>query len=137
MTWLQRGDLDQEEQGRSCWLLEETLRVANNYATSLVHLRRFEAVKSLMRKTMPVARRVLGENRQLTLMMRWLYAWSLYEDPAATLDDLREAVATLAETERTARRVLGGAHPVTEEIEDDVQNARAALRACEAPSASA
>ena len=135
MTWLQRGDLDQEEQGRSCWLLEETLRVANNYATSLVHLRRFEAVKSLMRKTMPVARRVLGENRQLTLMMRWLYAWSLYEDPAATLDDLREAVATLAETDRIAQRVLGGAHPITTEIGHALRNSRAALRARETPDA--
>ena len=32
-------------------------------------------------------------------------------DDGATLDDLREAVTTLEETERTARRVLGGAHP--------------------------
>ena len=56
---------------------------------------------------------------------------AFYEDPAATLDDLREAVTTLEDTERTARRVLGGAHPITEEIEDDFQNARAALRARE------
>ena len=32
-------------------------------------------------------------------------------DPGATLDDLREAVATLEETAPTARRVFGGAHP--------------------------
>ena len=37
----------------------------------------------------------------------------------------------LEEWERTARRVLGGAHPITEEMEDDFQNARAALRARE------
>ena len=37
----------------------------------------------------------------------------LYEDDGATLDDLREAVTTLEDTERTARRVLGGAHPLT------------------------
>ena len=52
----------------------------------------------------------------------------------ATLADLREAVTTLEETERTARRVLGGAHPLTDAIEDTLQNARAALRARETPS---
>ena len=58
-------------------------------------------------------------------------------DDGATLDDLREAVTTLAETERTARRVLGGAHPITAWIEDELQNARATLRARETPPGSA
>ena len=35
----------------------------------------------------------------------------------ATLDDLRKAMTMLEETERIARRVLGGAHPLTMEIE--------------------
>ena len=64
-------------------------------------------------------------------MMRWTYAIVLYKDPAATLDDLREAVTTLEETERIARRVLGGAHPTTTGIEENLQDARAALRARE------
>ena len=51
-------------------------------------------------------------------------------DDAATLDDLREAVTTLEETERIARRVFGGAHPLTKGIEGDL---RAALRARDAP----
>ena len=34
-----------------------------------------------------------------------------HERDGATLDDLREAVTTLEDTERIARRVLGGAHP--------------------------
>ena len=38
----------------------------------------------------PVARRALGENDDLTLRMRWNYARTLYKDPGATLDDLRE-----------------------------------------------
>ena len=46
----------------------------------------------------------------------------------ASLDDLREAVTTLEETERIARRVLGGAHPLTSAIEDDLRDARATLR---------
>ena len=51
----------------------------------------------------------------------------------ATLDDLREAVTTFEDTERTARRVFGGAHPTTALIEVSVGESRAALRAREAP----
>ena len=47
----------------------------------------------------------------------------------ATLDDFREAVETLEDTARTARRVLGGAHPTVEGIESCLRNARALLRA--------
>ena len=45
------------------------------------------------------------------------------------LDDLREAVTILEEIERTARRVLGGEHPLAMLIEGDFQKARAALAA--------
>ena len=60
---------------------------------------------------------------------------ALYMDPAATLDDLREAVTTLEEIERTARRVMGGAHPITTGIERDLQKVRAALRETPPPHA--
>ena len=66
--------------------------------------------------------------------MRCIDAQSLYRDDGATLDDLREAVTTLVEIGRIARRVLGGAHPGTEGIEGDVERSRAALRARETPS---
>ena len=58
---------------------------------------------------------------------------ALYGDPGATLDDLREAVTTLVETERTARRVLGGSHPITGVIKVRLREARAALAARETP----
>ena len=61
--------------------------------------------------------------------MRRCYAEALYKDDRATLDDLREAVKTLEDTEKTARRVLGGAHPNTQGIEDELLDAREALRA--------
>ncbi len=108
-----------------------TLNAAANYAASFYALDRFEEARSLLRKTMPVARRVLGEAHEITLGMRQNYAMSLYQDPASTLDDLREAVTTLEETERTMRRVFGGAHPTTVNIERGLRNARAALRARE------
>ena len=110
---------------------------ANNYALSLFTLKRFEEAKAFLRRSTPVARRVLGENHHYMLMMQWAYARALYKDPDATLDDLREAVTTLEETARTARRVLGGAHPVTTGIEGALRDARAALRARETPSGSA
>ena len=113
---------------------EYTLRSASNYASSFISLERFEEAKSLLRKTIPVARRVLGESHEQTLKTRTLFAMTLCEDPDATLDDLREAVATLEDTERTARRVLGGAHPVTTGIEGRLGFARAALAARETPS---
>ena len=80
---------------------------------------------------MPVARRVLGENNDITLRVRSIYAAALYINPGATLDDLHEAVLTLEDTTRTARQVLGGAHPLTVGIERGLGNARAALTARE------
>ena len=109
----------------------KTLIAANNYAAALLALERFEEAKALMRKTMPVARRVLGDDHNLTLKLRWAYAEALYRDPGATLADLREAVTTLEDTERNARRVLGGAHPTTAEIGVLLRIVRATLAARE------
>ena len=107
---------------------------ANNYAALLAELNRFEEAKSLLREMMPVARRVLSKSHELPLRMRSVYAYSLYEDPAATLDDLREAVTTLEETVRIAQRVLGGSHPLTGKIDLRLRDARAALTARDTPS---
>ena len=57
---------------------ESTLLEATNYASSLVDLQRYAEAKSLLRKWMPVVRRVLGESNQLTLGMRDTYAEALY-----------------------------------------------------------
>ena len=65
--------------------------------------------------------------------MRKIYAKALYRDDGATLNDLREAVATLEDAARIARRVFGGEHPHTTGIENFLQHARAVLRACETP----
>ena len=119
-----RLKLDGEEQ-------IETILAANNYAVSLVSLERFEEAKALLRKTIPVARRALGDPHDLTLSMRSLYAQMLYKDDGATLANLREAVTMLEDAERIRRRVLGGAHPFTTDIEKSLQNARAALAARE------
>ena len=122
-----RVKLDGEENGR-------TLDAANNYMVSLTQSNRHEEAKALFLKVVPVARRVLGESNDLTLRMRLMYAVALYEEPAATLDDLREAVEMLGDVERTARRVFGGAHPLNLAIVAGLRNARATLRARETQS---
>jgi hypothetical protein len=115
-----RLELYGEEDGQS-------LGAARNYAAGLIALGRYADAKSWLRKQIPMASRVLGNSNLDTLVMKKMYARALSEDPGATLADLREAVSTLEETERTARRVLGGTHPDTERIEDKLQDARAAL----------
>ena len=106
-----------------------------SYATTAASLNRHKVIEALLLRTIPVARRTLGEGNDITLAMRSLYAEMLYRKDGTTLDDLREAVTTLEEIGRTARRVLGGAHPDTARIENNLRDARAALRARETPPA--
>ena len=106
---------------------ERTVTAATNYAASLMQSKRYAEAKALLRKTVPVARRVLGESHDLALKMRWFYAARLYQDDDASPDDIREAVNMLEELERTVRRVFGGAHPLTEGIEEELRDARAVL----------
>ena len=110
----------------------ESILTAYNYVVSLASLHRSEEAKALMRKTIPVARRVLGESDEVTLSMRKTYAVALI-NAGATLDDIREAITTLEDIERIARRVVGGANPITMRIVALLRDARAMLRAREAP----
>ena len=75
-----------------------------------------------------LVRGVCGTSHDLTIRMSETYAEALYRDPVATLDDLRKAVNMLEDVELIARRVFGGAHPLTRRIERQLQAARAALR---------
>ena len=110
----------------------ESLREALNYANALHNLRRFEEANSLLRKTLPVARRVLTDSDEITLKIKLSLAHSLHDSPSATLDDFREAVTTLEELERIARRVLGGAHPLTDVLGYSLRESQVALRSREA-----
>ena len=106
---------------------------AKNLAATLLDLKCYEEAKLVLRKAIPAARRVLGENNETTFRTRKCYARALFEDPAATLDDVREAVTTLDDVARISRRVMGVANPITRGIEYDIREARAALRARETP----
>jgi hypothetical protein len=114
----------------------ESLGEACSYAVLLSSLKRFEEARAVLRKAIPVAQRVLGDGDEMTIGMRGNYARSLYRDPNATLDDIREAVTILEEIAPTARRSLDGAHSLLSNILKSLRYARAALRARETPSRS-
>jgi hypothetical protein len=65
--------------------------------------------------------------------MRWYYAGALYKDPAATLEDLREAVTILEDMGRITHNVFGRSHRNAVGIERKLRHARAALAARESP----
>ena len=108
---------------------ESTINAALNYAASLVTLRRYEEAKALLRKAIPVARRVLGEGHTITLRSRWVYALALGRNDGATLDDLREAVETLESVAPVWTRIFGEAHPDTPMVQGALANARKKLAA--------
>ena len=60
---------------------EDTLLAALNYGDSFLNLRRFEEAKALLRRTMPVARRALGESNETALRMRGFTRWRSTRTP--------------------------------------------------------
>ena len=90
-----------------------------------------------MRATIPRRRKVvycaLGWACWKTYLGRPEANWAraFYADTGAALGDLREAVSTLEDAGRIARRVLGGAHPLTVDFEANLRHAQAVLRARE------
>jgi len=105
------------------------------YAASLFGLNRFKEAKSLLRKVIPMAQRALGKVDVTSLTLKKIHAAALCIDPSATHDDVREAVTTLEDAARAARRVFGGTHPVTMGIESNLQNSRAVLLFRDTPGA--
>ena len=71
-----------------------------------------------------------------TSRIKRFYAMAFCRDASTTLDDLRGAIKSLEDSERTVRRVLGGAHPFTVQIERFLRMSRAVLTARETPSRS-
>ena len=61
------------------------------------------------------------------IRMKKIYVEAFLLDRAATPDEFREAVTMSEDTERTAQRVLGGAHPFALDLARAVKVSRAAL----------
>ena len=105
-----------------------TLMQASNYARFLKKHEEYDKAKSLHRRTIPMARRALGDSNDITLRMRWLYANCLCDYKNATLDDLVEAVETLEAVAKLWKRVMGERHPETPAVLEALKVAREKLR---------
>ena len=101
------------------------------YASTLVKLEHCQEAKALLRPYQSVARRILGDSNDITLTMRQTYARALFTDQNATFADVREAVATLEDVERIARRVFGGSHPDVVWMDQNLRLMRKSLSARE------
>ena len=84
-------------------------------------------MKALLRGTIPVARRALGDTGDLTLSVRSIYAAALYLDTSATLGDLRESAEILESVANSWKRIFEPAHPETPKAQDALKYAREAL----------
>ena len=90
-------------------------------------MEKFADCKEILRDVIPVARGVF------LLKVRWLYANAIARDTKSSMDDLREAVATLTSVEASWRRIFGPSHPETTIVEGALEDAQEALAARETP----
>ena len=69
----------------------------------------------------------------VTLQMRGLYAGSQFEPDGATRTHVLEAITTLEELVRVARRVFGKSHPRAGTFQATLDDAKATLAYFDAP----
>ena len=79
---------------------------------TLLQLKRFEEAKELLRKNIPVAQRVLGNDHDVTLSIREDLCRATLSGQSSA-EEKREALQMLEDTVAVMRRVLGPAHPDT------------------------
>ena len=90
---------------------EQTINAGLNYATSLVDNKLYAQAKPATRKVLKIARRVLGESGDLTIFATASLSHALWNDPAASLADAREAERLMADALKMATRAFGPQHP--------------------------
>ena len=102
------------------------LLMALNLASALMDLNigLFSEAKALCSEMHTKSRRLLGEEDDVTLSLRYSYAKSLVYNPAASLEELRLGVAVLEKIERTALRVFGPSHPRVSGVRATLREAR-------------
>ena len=98
----------------------DTLAAAYNYANSLLILERFKEAKRLLRKVIPVARRALGAEHDITLSLREDLSRATL-DGESSAEEKREALQMLEDVAAVMRRVLGPAHPDTLHAQSDLK----------------
>ena len=99
---------------------------ADELADSLNDAKLFAEARSLVRSNIPLARRKLGGQHDLTLALQTSYACSIYRDTNSSRD-VHEAVVILEDALQTTRRVFGTSHPNFMEFGRYLENARMRL----------
>ena len=90
-------------------------------------LERWAEAKSLVRKVMPHARRILGRVHENTLKLEGTLLEAIHWDDSSSLDELRKAISMCEDAIRRARRVYGDEHPLTMRLARDLDEAREEL----------
>ena len=75
----------------------------------------------MLRKVIPVARRVLGNEHDLTLSLCEDLSRATLLDGESSAEKKREALRTLEDTLGIMRRVLGPQHPDTQRAQADLE----------------
>ena len=108
---------------------EQTFRAASNLALVLSRSREHQVeAKELLRKVIPLSRRVQGEDHFYTLKMQWTYGDVLSSAPGATREDCLEAEKILEKVFGRYKRMLGENHPYTKTCESQLASARMMAR---------
>ena len=112
---------------------ETTLTLALNLSASMLNVAAskleeslFREAQSFMNDILPIFRRVLGAEGDLTLKLRGLHAKALFE-AAGSRADVCQAVTQLEELGRIARRRYGASHPRTGLIQRTLDRAKVKL----------
>ena len=101
---------------------------ANNLVHELQKQNKYAEAVSILREALSEARRALGDDHQMTLMLSSLLSDSLLRAKSRqsrpTIDDLHEAIAILEDVWKRSRRLLGGSHPHTDTRQRALDDAR-------------
>ena len=88
---------------------------------SLIHMHHFTEAQSLLREYLPIARRVLGRDHELTFGITEHLATAIAQYGDAPRENLLEAMKMHTENLRRLRQVMGAAHPETRRTEHNVK----------------
>ena len=99
--------------------------VGSNYAQMLIQVERFADARAVGREIVQWAHRNPDSPHSFHIVKALMD--SLYKDPNASVDDLREAVEVFENIPATSSRVLGSAHPDTKTYEKALAKAKKAL----------
>ena len=99
--------------------------LGGNYALNLVQVGRFADARAICRDIVQWAHRNPDSPHSFHVLKA--LARSIYEDPNASAEDLREAVRVFENVPATSSRVFGPAHPDTKKYENILAKAKKAL----------